>query len=69
MTRCPSSRKKRRTQRGRGKSSGYKRGMKGHSWEKLIKDDEHIGRRCTKCGKIVLNARGIINENDYKDRK
>ena len=65
MTRCPSSTPKRRTQRGRGKSKGYRRGMKGHSWEKLIKDGEHIGRKCTKCRKVVLNARGVI----YEERK
>ena len=43
--RCPSSRPKRRTPRGRGKSKGYKRGMRGHSWEGHGKD-----RRCSKCG-------------------
>jgi len=66
MTRCPASRPKKRTQRGRGKAVGYARGMRGHSWKKIYKDGEHIGRQCTKCKRIVLNARGVIYENDTK---
>jgi len=66
MTRCPSSPKKRRTQRGRGKAPGYKRGMKGHSWKKLLWNNEHIGRECTRCRKKVLNARGVIYKNNNK---
>ena len=49
MTRCPMSRPKRRSQRGKGKSIGYKRGMRGHTWRKIIG-----GRECVKCGKKVL---------------
>lgn len=66
MTRCPRSPSKRRTQRGRGKSTGYKRGMRGHAWKKLIKNEEHIGRKCERCNKVVLNARGRIYENNKK---
>ena len=69
MCKCPGSRKKRRTTLGRGKSSGYKTGMRGHSWKKLIRDSLHIGRQCTKCNKIVLNMRGALLENDNKSRK
>ena len=58
---CPKGRRKTRFCRGRGRSAGYARSMKGHSWQKLFNQDkEHIGRKCTGCNKIVLNARGII---------
>lgn len=58
MTRCPMSKPKKRTQRGKGKSHMYKHGMKGHKWEKLFNEDGvHIGRKC-QCGKTVLNPKG-----------
>lgn len=57
MTRCPASRPKRRTQRGRGKSIGYKRGMRGHSWKKVIINGIHVGRKCIKCNKTIYNPR------------
>ena len=57
MVRCSASRPKRRTQSGRGKSTGYKKGMRGHAWEKVIVDDVCIGRKCNKCNKTILNPR------------
>lgn len=58
---CPAGRKKKRTPRGRGKSKGYARSIKKHSWKRIFnKDGKHIGRKCTRCNKIVLNARGVI---------
>ena len=48
---CKGSKPKRRTPRGRGKTKGYRRGMRGHSWKKIIRDGIRIGRECTKCGK------------------
>lgn len=64
MTRCSGSPRKRRHPLGRGRSDGYRKGMRGHSWKKLIKDGEHIGRKCERCNKVVLNAKGRI----YKDK-
>jgi hypothetical protein len=59
MTRCPMSRAKRRNQLGKGKSLGYKLGMKGHAYKKLFNDNsDHIGRECTKCGLVIFNAYG-----------
>ena len=63
MTRCPSSRPKRRTQSGKGKSSGFKRGTRGHSWQKIITNNIHVGRKCTKCQKIIHNPRIVLLEN------
>lgn len=57
MTRCPSSRPKRRNQKGKGKSTGYKLGMRGHAWQKIVTNGIHIGRKCTKCNKIIHNPR------------
>ena len=53
---CPRGKKKKRTPRGRGKSNGYNRSMKGHTWKKLFTTINeikyHIGRECANgCGK------------------
>ena len=68
MTRCLASRPKKRTQRGRGKSVGYKHGMKGHHYEKLYNEIYQdtdsgfsicVGRKCGNCGKVFLNPTGV----------
>lgn len=58
--RCPRSPPHRRvsvTNKGSPKDSP---GLRGHAWEKVYKDDIHIGRRCKLCGKIILTPRSKI---------
>jgi hypothetical protein len=62
--RCKASPPKRKTPKGHGKASKYAHGFKGHSWIKLIYEKMHIGRKCKRCNKIILNARGI----EYKKK-
>jgi len=63
MSRCPAGPKKQRHCQGRGKSKGYAKSMKNHSWKKLFnKDNKHIGRQCDWCKKVILNARGRIGK-------
>ena len=57
MTKCPMSRPNKRTQRGKGKSIGYERGKRGHAWKKILTNDIHVGRKCTKCNKTIYNPR------------
>ena len=62
MTRCPSSpSKQRHSNTGKGNPSNYKHGMRGHSWQKIIVGDEHIGRQCTKCKKKILNPKAVTS--------
>ena len=58
MTRCPNSPKKGRTSNtGKGNPGSYAHGMRGHTWQKIIENDQHIGRMCTKCNKRILKPR------------
>lgn len=41
-------------------SSNNHPGIRGHSWERLTKNDTHIGRQCTRCKKTILNPRSQI---------
>ena len=65
MTRCPSSPpKKRHSCTGKGSPGNYKHGMRGHSWKKLFNStDVHVGRKCTRCPKIVPN--GKVDKEGY----
>ena len=56
---CPMGQRKKRSSRGHGHPSDYVHSLRGHTWKKLIQNNQHIGRTC-KCGKTILNARGII---------
>lgn len=68
MSRCTHSPPKHRVSRKKsGHPNDYRHGMRGHTWEKLNKEIYQdtdsvtticIGRRCKKCGKIVLNPTG-----------
>lgn len=61
MSRCFGSIRKHRCSTVRNKQpNDYKHGMRGHAWKKLFQDGEHIGRKCTKCSKQVLNFRGKL---------
>ena len=40
-----------------GKTIGYKKRMKEHSWEKIIVKGKHIGQKRTKFDKTIFNPR------------